>query len=98
VGTPGKDSTYTQAMAAAAAAAAPQPTVCTRPPCVGVSTCTTSTVAQDAYYDDLTDTGGPCIVWVFKTTGSGSTKSSSGYVHIDPLGCNCPTSTDPTWD
>ena len=100
VGTPGTDSTYTVDMANAAAAAAPQPdaNACSQPPCVGVSTCTTSTTAKDAVYDDLTDTGGPCIVWVYKTTGSGSTKAVSGHVHIDATGCFCPTSSDPTWD
>ena len=100
VGTPGTDSTYSLAMATAAAAVAPQVTAaqCSNPPCVGVSTCTTSTANEDAYYDDLTDTGGPCIVWVFKTTGSGSSKVKSGYVHIDTQGCYCPTSSDPTWD
>jgi hypothetical protein len=100
VGTPGTDSTYSQALAAAAAAAAPQPSSssCSQPPCVGVSSCTTSTTAKDVYYDDLTDTGGPCIVWAFKTTGSGSSKVPSGHVHIDATGCNCPTASDPTWN
>jgi hypothetical protein len=99
VGTPGTDSTYSMAMAMAAANAAPQPSsFCTNPPCVGVSTCTTSATAQDAVYDDLTDSGGPCIVWVFKTTGNGSKKALSGYVHMDMTQCTCPTSTDPTWD
>lgn len=100
LGTPGTDTTYSVAMATAAAAAAPQPSssACSQPPCVGVSTCTTSTTKQDAYYDDLTDTGGPCIVWVFKTTGTGTTKAISGYVHSDTTGCICPTSADPTWD
>jgi hypothetical protein len=85
-------------MAVAATAAAPQPTLCTLPPCVGVSTCTTTTSNQDAAYVDLTGDGGPCIVWSFKTTGTGSTASPSGYVHMDPLQCICPTSTDPTWN
>jgi hypothetical protein len=99
VGTPGTDSTYTAAMATAAGAAAPQPTTCDDPPCVGISSCTTSTTAQDAYYVDLTSgSKGPCVVWVFKTTGSGTTKAISGYVHSDTTGCYCPTSTDPTWD
>jgi hypothetical protein len=99
-GTPGTDSTYTVAMATAAAAAAPQPstTACSQPPCIGVSTCTTKTTAQDVYYVDLTDTGGPCYVWAFKTTGSGATKAPSGYVHMDTTQCSCPTSADPTWD
>ena len=92
------DSTYTMAMAMAAANAAPQPSLCTAPPCVGVSTCTSSTSAQDAVYDDLTDSAGPCIVWVFKTTGTGQHKATSGYVHSDLTGCVCPTSADPTWD
>jgi hypothetical protein len=88
-------------MATAAAAAGPQPdpNLCTNlNGCTGVSTCTTSSTKQDAYYTDLTDLGGPCIVWAFKTTGTGSTQAPSGYVHSDALGCYCPISTDPTWD
>jgi hypothetical protein len=101
VGTPGTDSTYTQAMAAAAAAAGPQPdaTLCTNlSGCTGVTTCTTSTTAQDAVFSDLRDTGGPCIVWTYKTTGSGSTQAPSGHVYMNSLTCYCPISTDPTWD
>lgn len=99
LGTPGTTATYTSDMAMAAAMAAPQQSAanCSNPPCTGFDTCSTASV-QDAVYDDLTDTGGPCIVWVYKGAGSGSTKSPAGYVHIDLTGCFCPTSTDPTWD
>ena len=102
VGTPGTDSTYSLAMATAAAAAGPQPAAgsCTRPPCVSAASCA-GTTTNDSYYVDLSDTGGPCIVWSYKTTGSGATTSPSGHVHIDTAAgtlCPCPTSTDPTWD
>ncbi len=92
------DSTYTMEMALAAANAAPQATFCSNPPCVGVSTCTANTTAQDAVYDDLTDTGGPCIVWTFESTGSGRTQAPAGHVHMDSTACYCPTPSDPTWD
>jgi len=100
LGTPGTDSTYSQALAAAAAAAAPQQSAskCSQPPCTGVGSCTSSTTAMDAYYDDLTDTGGPCYVWTFKSTTASGTKHPSGHVHMDPLQCVCPTSSDPTWN
>jgi hypothetical protein len=57
-----------------------------------------SAAAQDAVYDDLTGSAGPCIVWTFQTTGNGAKKAPSGHVHIDLTGCICPTSADPTWD
>jgi hypothetical protein len=100
VGTPGDDATYSEAMAAAAAAVAPQPntSMCSQPPCIGISTCTTDTTNQDVYYDDLTDIGGPCFVWAFKTTTSKGSTTPSGYVHIDDAECDCPSSSDPTWD
>jgi hypothetical protein len=98
VGTPGMDSTYTEGMAAAAAAAAPQPTGCTKPPCVRVGTCTANATRQDAYFDDLTASGGPCIVWAFKTTGNGAAKAPSGHVHVGKTKCTCPTAADPKWD
>jgi hypothetical protein len=99
VARPGTDSTYTMAMAQAAASAAPQPSgLCSTPPCVGVTSCTTNASAHDATYVNLTDSAGPCIVWAFKTTGAGQAKSPSGHVHIDMTGCFCPTSADPTWD
>jgi hypothetical protein len=87
-------------MAAAAAAAAPQPSAskCSNPPCVGTGSCPSTTTKVNSYYDDLTDTGGPCMVWVFETEGSGTTKATSGYVHIDATECICPSTTDPTWD
>jgi len=88
-------------MATAAAAAGPAAEhhgLLASRPCTGVSSCTKSTTAQDVYYVDLTDTGGPCYVWAFKTTGSGATKVPSGYVHMDTTQCSCPTSADPTWD
>jgi hypothetical protein len=100
VGTPGTDSTYTQAMAIAAAAAGPAVPAgtCSRPPCAAAASCA-GTSTHDAYYVDLTDTFGPCIVWSFKTSGSGTSKSPSGHVRIDyGTTCPCPTSADPTWD
>lgn len=99
-GTPGDDATYNVDMATAAAAAAPQPSAsaCSNPPCTGISTCTTDTTNQDVYYVDLTDTGGPCYVWAFKTTGTGTTKTPSGYVYADKTKCTCPTSEDTTWN
>jgi hypothetical protein len=99
-GTPGTDSSYSEAMAAAAVAAAPQPSTsaCSDPPCVGEGSCPDSTTKVNVYYDDRTDTGGPCIVWAFETAGSGSSKTTSGYVHVDTTGCLCPTTSDPTWD
>jgi hypothetical protein len=100
LGVPGTDSTYSQAMAAAAAAAALQPPAgsCSSPPCLGTDTCGTGKSAKDVYYDDLTDTGGPCFVWAFKTTTANGATTPSGHVHIDPLGCFCPSSSDQTWD
>jgi hypothetical protein len=99
-GKPGTDSTYSESMAAAAAAVAPQPPAgsCSSASCVGADTCGTSASSQDVYYVDLTDTGGPCFVWAFKTTKAQGTTTPSGYVHIDPLGCFCPSSSDPTWE
>lgn len=97
LGTPGTSATYTSDMAMAAAMAAPQQTAakCSNPPCTGSTSCSVNGTVQDAVYDDLTDTGGPCIVWMYKgTTGS----LTAGYVHIDLTGCNCPTKADPTWD
>jgi hypothetical protein len=98
VGTPGTDSKYTLAMALAASQAAPQPSVCSNPPCVGVTSCTMNASEQDGVYVNLIDTAGPCIVWAFRTTGAGRAKSPSGHVHIDKTGCFCPVATDPTWD
>jgi hypothetical protein len=84
-------------MAVAAAAAAPQPPAgsCSSSSCVGPGSCAGGS-SSDAYFDDLTDTGGPCIVWAFKTT-TGQATTPSGYVHIDALGCYCPSALDPTW-
>jgi hypothetical protein len=97
-GTPGTDSTYTLAMATAAAGAAPVTApACSMTPCSGVSSCTTSLTAQDVYYVDDTLGSGNCYVWVFKTTGSGSTKAPSGHVAIS-TNCACPVATDPTWN
>lgn len=100
VGTPGTDSTYSEAMAAAAAAAGPQPNnnLCSNPPCTGTGQCSATGSTDDSYYVDLTDTGGPCYVWTFISSGSGKDKISSGYVHSSDTECDCPTSSDPTWD
>jgi hypothetical protein len=86
-------------MALAAAAVGPQPQTCLSPPCSGVTSCTTTTGAQDAVFVNLIDDGGPCIVWAYKTTGTGATKAVSGHVYVDATNnCYCPISTDPTWD
>jgi hypothetical protein len=100
LGVPGTDSTYSLAMVTAAAAAAPQPdaAMCSQPPCIGVATCTNSNTAEDAYYDDLTDTGGPCYVWTYASTTVNGTKHPSGHVYMDKTKCDCPLDTDPTWD
>jgi hypothetical protein len=89
------DSTYTKAMALAAAAAGPK---CTGASCSGVTTCTTSSTAQDAVFVDLRSSGGPCIVWTYITTGSGSTQAPSGHVYFDPNNCYCPFASDPSWN
>jgi hypothetical protein len=98
-GTPGTDSTYTLAMATAAAAAAPQPgsTCSHEATCTGVMSCPKSSAAMNAYYDDLRDTGGPCIVWGFATAGTGATATVSGHV-FSATACECPYSTDDTWN
>jgi hypothetical protein len=100
LGMPGSDPSYDLPMALAAAAAAPQPDAsqCSNPPCTGVGTCTTTATNQDMVYVDLTDTGGPCYVWSFKTTGSGSKQSPSGHVYMDATRCGCPYASDPTWN
>lgn len=109
LGTPGMDSTYTQAMAAAAAAAAPQPPanpVCALSPVVGQCTGTAvcppgGTGPANVYFlDDSDNLSAPyCYVWEFASGGtSGGHTLASGHVYASTAGCSCPYSTDPTWN
>jgi hypothetical protein len=101
VGTPGKNATYTKAMAQAAGNAAPQPVsgaLCALSPtgnCTGFATCGGNGSASNVYFVDDSDSSGYCIVWQYASDSSGG---QAGYVHADTGGCNCPTSVDPTWD
>jgi len=108
LGTPGMDSTYTQAMATAAAAAAPQPpqgALCLLSPtaqCSGTATCPPGgTGPANVYFlDDSDNTNAPyCYVWEFATGGtSGGNTLESGHVYASTSACSCPYSTDPTWN
>jgi hypothetical protein len=100
LGTPGSDSTYSQALATAAAAVSPPASTCLNPPCTGLMACPDPLdFKSNAYYNDTTGSGGPCYVWVFATESAFGSTSTSGYLSIDPNGCNCPLDTTfPTWN
>jgi hypothetical protein len=106
-GTPGTDSTYSQAMAVAAAGATTQPpqgALCLLSPtqgqCTGTATCGTATSPNVYFLDDSDNVNAPyCYTWEFAGGGtSGGTTYASGHVYASQTQCACPFSTDPTWN
>jgi hypothetical protein len=85
-GTPGNPGTYTQTMATEACTAWPKGGTCS-------ITCGGGAMAQEITTSSIG--GSSCAVWAF---GGGT---SAGHVRLNSVGfplCQCPTTSDPSWN